>query len=296
MPTQNARIKTFHCNSLICLAYLFAIIANVLIMHGLYLAYENRNRSYLFLPLLGVLLIFFGAYLYRSGTLQALSGNVRTMIRNNAKRRGQSYESELSLNMLPQSFPNISTNQIGSMTRTRLVNTNHQDYVILPISHNNSVQDDVPLERVQVELNTDSTNGTSNVIASCTQLENESHELNSEQLQLVETVERLNRSLEEAEETVTEINSEGLIQQIWSELNLSDSTNGEDIENPLSNEIIDIEPVNMSNHQSQPALIQLDSSIESISIGSETSTSDNYAPPSYEEVIELEPSSTYRTL
>lgn len=159
MPTQNARIKTFHCNSLICLAYLFAIIANVLIMHGLYLAYENRNRSYLFLPLLGVLLIFFGAYLYRSGTLQALSGNVRTMIRNNAKRRGQSYESELSLNMLPQSFPNISTNQIGSMTRTRLVNTNHQDYVILPISHNNSVQDDVPLERVQVELNTDSTNG-----------------------------------------------------------------------------------------------------------------------------------------
>ena len=127
------------CNCHICLAYMLSLIASGIIVHGFYLCYKHHSTVWLVLPGLGVILIFIGSCLYRCGAIKLHRANygVTRRKRNVLKRaatESQFFESQLSLNMLPQCFSNFDTYTSASHTNS---NSAHP-YFSLPIDFNPS--------------------------------------------------------------------------------------------------------------------------------------------------------------
>ena len=139
----NGCSRRSHCNPQICLAYMLSLVSSGIVVHGFCLWYKHRNTVWLVLPCLGLILILIGSCLYRCGSTKLHRAKHGLARRNrNASKRGaiesQIFESQLSLNMLPQCFSNFDTYTSSS----RILNSNatHR-YLSLPIdSHPAEVQ------------------------------------------------------------------------------------------------------------------------------------------------------------
>lgn len=122
------------CNCRIFLAYLLSLLSSCIIIYGVDRSYRERNTSWLSLSCLGVMLIFLGSCLYRSGAMELHKCNYGV-----ARRKQQSskratvashlFESQLSLNMMPQCFTNLDTFNRAS----RLIPSTSHRYLTLPM-------------------------------------------------------------------------------------------------------------------------------------------------------------------
>lgn len=116
IPSTSRRPR---CNAKICLAYSLCLVSNIMIVSGVCLSFKTKERFWLMLPCVGVALILVGSCFYRSGIVALY--RCKPKYKN---RESGLFESQMSLNMLPQCFSSLNRS-------SAMVDGNHSRYSML---------------------------------------------------------------------------------------------------------------------------------------------------------------------
>ncbi|UXI14909.1 vesicle-fusing ATPase 1-like [Sarcoptes scabiei] len=282
------------------LSYFLLVFSSTIIVIGFKIFLETNRKQWLCLPMFGAILILFGASIYQNGIEKLNFDSIKNRHRSlqikakqkSSKRKrsetngSQIFQSHLSINMLPQCFTHldISSRSRDSNTLPSNVPSTSLRYLMLPLSNGTSQSD------------------SSEIVNQALPVE-EVEEIGPPNGQFVETV----------VDIVNVIDDDDLHQQLTLncdeiQSNSSSTTNLINVESrsvttnrlTTTNTTITTPLLLIDNPTDDANLIEYDVDNDD---EDDLSMTINEAPPSYDEVIEIDdpistqlPSSIYRTL